>query len=130
MIMKISLFTKMIIYALRLRKRMNSNILTLVEEIENKHYIKHYKSEHIIKFNFFLLNSFVVKNKSKCIMSSLILFRFLKESEVNPVINIGVRRINGKTLGHCWVTIDGVSIMEKENPEQVYTIFHKRGEVI
>ncbi len=47
-----------------------------------------------------------------CLERSLVVYRFLARSHPDARVVIGARRIDGRLLGHAWVTVGGRAIDE------------------
>jgi hypothetical protein len=80
----------------------------LCETLASKYVEANYQKDKIIKYTDFLLNWILPVFRNYCLMRSLILYTFLRQSKVNTSINIGVRvDEKGKIRGHSWLTLNG-----------------------
>jgi hypothetical protein len=50
-----------------------------------------------------------------CLQRSLLLYRLLSAVGANPELVVGFREQDGKIIGHAWVIIDDVSLVEPES---------------
>src|SRR5262249_34548422 len=49
-----------------------------------------------------------------CLQRSLLLYRVLSRAGAEPTLVVGFDRIDGRILGHAWVTTDGHAVIERE----------------
>jgi Transglutaminase-like superfamily len=49
-----------------------------------------------------------------CLQRSLLLYRFLSAVGADPELVVGLREQDGKIIGHAWVLVDDMSIVEPE----------------
>jgi transglutaminase superfamily protein len=49
-----------------------------------------------------------------CLQRSLLLYRLLSAAGGDPELVVGVREQDGKIIGHAWVLVDRMSILEPE----------------
>jgi hypothetical protein len=50
-----------------------------------------------------------------CLQRSLLLYRLLSVAGADPELVVGLREQDGKIIGHAWVLVDDVSIVEPES---------------
>lgn len=50
-----------------------------------------------------------------CLQRSLLLYRVLSRAGAEPKLVVGFNRMNGRVLGHAWVTVDGHAVIEPES---------------
>jgi Transglutaminase-like superfamily len=50
-----------------------------------------------------------------CLQRSLLLYRLLSAVGADPELVVGLREQDGKIIGHAWVLVDDVSIVESES---------------
>mgnify|MGYP006206049395 CR=1 FL=1 len=51
-------------------------------------------------------------SRGDCLQLALVLYRELSRAGDNPVLVVGLRQDAGRTLGHAWVEVEGVPIVE------------------
>ena len=49
-----------------------------------------------------------------CLQRSLLLYRLLSAAGANPELVVGFGKQDGKIIGHAWVLVDDVSLVEPE----------------
>jgi Transglutaminase-like superfamily len=49
-----------------------------------------------------------------CLQRSVLLYRVLSRAGAEPMLVVGLKRLNGRIVGHAWVTVDGRPIFESE----------------
>ncbi len=64
---------------------------------------------------------------SGCLQRSLLIFRFLGETGASPRLVVGVRKVAGRVLGHCWVTVDGERVGEPADTSRDYSMIFESG---
>jgi hypothetical protein len=50
-----------------------------------------------------------------CLQRSLLLYRLLSAAGADPELVVGFREQDGKIIGHAWVLVDDVSIIERQS---------------
>ena len=50
-----------------------------------------------------------------CLQRSLLLYRLLSAAGADPELVVGLREQDGKIIGHAWVLVDDMSIVEPES---------------
>ena len=50
-----------------------------------------------------------------CLQRSLLLYRLLSAAGADPELVVGLREQDGKIIGHAWVLVDDVSLVESES---------------
>jgi hypothetical protein len=53
-----------------------------------------------------------------CLLRSLVLYRFLRESDVGVRLHLGVCSEGGSLTGHAWLTLDGKAWLEAADPAE------------
>lgn len=93
------------------------NLPDLCKSLTPNGYIEtNHREDKIIKYSDFLLGWRIpIFRRGSCLIRSLILYKFLRESGVNVYINFGLRKDKkGKLRGHSWLTLDGKVYLEDE----------------
>ena len=60
--------------------------------------------------------------RKACLLRSLTLYSVAKRSGIQAQIHCGVRREEGKLVGHAWLSLNGRPLLEKGDPAESYAI--------
>jgi len=68
-----------------------------------------------------------------CLQRSLLLYHKLSQAGAEPKLLVGFRRVDGQTIGHAWVAVDGRPVIEGDAEWSDYAAiqaFGARGELV
>jgi hypothetical protein len=72
-------------------------------------------TERRLTANVLRLSKFLLIADRDCLQRSLLLYRLLSAAGADPELVVGFRKQDGKIIGHAWVLVDDVSLVEPES---------------
>jgi hypothetical protein len=57
-----------------------------------------------------------------CLVRSLTLYHFARRWDLPVQLHCGARRVGGALQGHAWLSLSGVPLMERGDPEASYAV--------
>ncbi len=58
--------------------------------------------------------------RSDCLTQALTLCYFLRRAGIDVTLSFGIMKVAGQFVGHCWLTHEGLPILEPEDPRASY----------
>lgn len=68
-----------------------------------------------------------------CLQRSLLLYHVFSRAGAEPKLLVGFRRVDGQTIGHAWVAVDGRSVIEGDAEWSEYAaiqVFGAHGDLV
>jgi hypothetical protein len=72
--------------------------------------------ERVLHLTGLLLDRRLFGIRATCLLRSMVLYRFLRESGVAVRLHLGVRSDGDALTGHAWLTLDGRAWLEAADP--------------
>ena len=73
-----------------------------------------YEQEWRLKQGVVRLSQMIGLPDRDCLQRSLLLYRMLSRAGAEPILVLGLKRVNDRTLGHAWVLVDDRPLLDSE----------------
>jgi hypothetical protein len=73
-----------------------------------------YEQERRLKLGVLRLSQMIGLPDRDCLQRSLLLYRALSRAGAEPILVLGLKRVNDRTLGHAWVLVDDRPLLDSD----------------